>query len=107
MRFVNRILAGVLILPALTLTPAVAQESATVRDENRIRSGASSSRGALSAVWIVGAPQAAASQRAAFAAAACGWKKKWSASNCRLRHHTAAIILGRASASRRQGPAGG
>src|SRR5918994_1773892 len=30
MRFVNRILAGVLILPALTLTPAVAQESANI-----------------------------------------------------------------------------
>jgi 2-alkenal reductase len=30
MRFVNRILAGVLIVPALTLTPAVAQESATI-----------------------------------------------------------------------------
>ena len=30
MRFVNRILAGVLIVPALTLTPAVAQESANI-----------------------------------------------------------------------------
>ncbi len=30
MRFVNRFLAGVLIVPALTLTPAVAQESATI-----------------------------------------------------------------------------
>ena len=30
MRFVNRFLAGVLIVPALTLTPAMAQEGATV-----------------------------------------------------------------------------
>ena len=79
---------------------AVAHESATVRGANRTRSAAWASRGALNAVWIAGAPQAMDRRRAAPAAAGCGWKKKWSASNSRRRRHTAAIMRGRASGSR-------
>ena len=41
MRCVNRFLAGVLIVPALTLTPAMAQEGATI--------GQSLSRGPMTA----------------------------------------------------------